>query len=110
MGDGMKITLSKSQWTAVGKKAGWMKTSQKSMSDRMDAFFSPAITLKRNTINGRVIPGRWYVDLVRQRPLAKQFINEAGIQSDFGTIADSDLDAFSDAAGKHGYSVETIGE
>jgi len=106
----MKIKLSKSQWEMIGKKAGWTKKSQ-SMDKRMDAFFSPSITLKRHMINGKVISGYWYVDLVKDLPLARQLIEEAGIKYNLGTkIPDSNLDAFEMAAGKHGYSVETIGE
>lgn len=106
----MKITLSKSQWQFIGKQAGWMKISQ-DMKERMDTFFSPSITLKRHMLNGKVISGYWYVDLVKDLPIAKQLIEEAGIKNSLGTrISDADLDAFELAAGNRGYSIETIGE
>ena len=81
------------------------------MGDKVENFFSPCITLKRQKMGGKPIQGYWYVDLVKDLPLARQFINEAGIKSGVGTkISDQDLDVFELAAGKHGYSVETIGE
>jgi len=76
----------------------------------MDKFFPPFITLKRHTISGKVINGYWYVDLVKDFKLARQFIKAAGIKNMGTKIQDSDLDAFSEIAGKNGYSVETIGE
>ena len=107
----MKMTLSKKQWESIGKKAGWLKLSQ-NMTDRMEQFFSPSIRLVRRTLNGKTIPGYWYVDLNKDYRLAKQFIEEAGINNKYTgvKIADEDLDAFGSAAAKHGYSVETIGE
>ena len=106
----MKIKLSKSQWETIGNKAGWIKSAQ-GMNERMDKFFSPMITLKRQKMGGKVIKGFWYVDLVKDLPFARQFIDEAGIGKGFGVkISDSDLDAFEIAAGKHGYSIETIGD
>jgi hypothetical protein len=109
----VKIKLSKLQWQALGKKAGWVKAAQgMSMTDRMERFFSPSIRLVRRKLGGKPVKGYWYVDLVKDLPYARQFMDEAGIRKkELGVrIADSDLDAFGDAAGTHGFSVETIGD
>ncbi len=106
----MKVKLSRNQWKNIGVKAGWVKKSQ-NMTEKMDSFFSPSIKLVRRKINGHIISGKWYVDLVRQLPLARQFMEEAGIKYNFGAvIEDANLDAFTSSASKHGYSVETVGE
>ena len=105
----MKV-LDRKQRKTTGTKMGQVKESQ-NMNKRMDDFFSPSIALKRHMMNGKVISGYWYVDLNKDFQLAKQLIEEAGIKGGSGNkIPDSDLDAFEIAAGKHGYSVETIGE
>ena len=105
----MKV-LDRKQRKTTGTKLGQVKESQ-NMNKQMDDFFSPSITLKRHMMNGKVISGYWYVDLNKDFQLAKQLIEEAGIKGGSGNkIPDSDLDAFEIAAGKHGYSVETIGE
>ena len=35
----MKITLSKSQWEGIGKKAGWVKTAQGRMDRNEDEMY-----------------------------------------------------------------------
>jgi hypothetical protein len=105
----MKIKLNRNQWEDIGKETGWIKEAQ-DMNQRMDAFFSPSITLKRHNINGHVITGYWYADLVKDFKLVQQIIKENGIKARNSAIPDSELDAFEMAAGKYGYSIETIGE
>jgi len=45
----MKITLSKSQWQFIGKKAGWMKSSMKEIYDpKLTTDFAKNLWFKMN--------------------------------------------------------------
>jgi hypothetical protein len=102
----MRIKLSKSQWEKIGNQKGWIKAQD--MNSRMDSFFSPSIKLVRHKINGKVINDRWYVDTVKDLPIARQLMEEANIRTGFGvSILEQDYDKFLEVASKHGYSVET---
>ena len=94
-----------------GEKIVVQAQADEGMRNRMESFFSPTVTLKRHKIGGKTITGFWYPDMVKDIPYVRQLIDEAGIDSGAGSrVADNDLDACELAAGRHGFSVETIGD
>jgi hypothetical protein len=79
-------------------------------TQRLDALFSPKITLYWRGYFGKFVRG-WYPDNILDRALLRQFMAEAGVSRAFGNnITDENYDAVLAAAGAHGYSIETVGD
>jgi hypothetical protein len=80
-----------------------------SMTERLDAFFSPKITLAWKG-HFKTKPDGYWPDTIKDRDLLRQFMQEANIEHRNGVFVNADqIDAILAAAGRHGYSVETVG-
>lgn len=110
----MKIKLSKKKWESLRTSPAKALCLYDSIMDKkLDNFFSPVITLKRHKFNGNTLSRYWYVDLVKDFNISRQLIEDANLstkKSGSVKVTDEELDTFTFFAGKHGYSVETIGE
>lgn len=81
----------------------------KTMQDRVEAFFSPCVSLCWKGHFGK-LSDRWHPNKGIDRELLRQFMQEAGLDVRNGiSITSEQYDAVLAAASAHGYSVETVG-
>lgn len=78
-----------------------------SIQKAVEKFFDPCLTLYWRGKKGDRLD-YWYIDLVKDRAIFRQFLHEAGVKQSLRCPPDK-YDDLLRVAGEHGYSLETIG-